>query len=433
MLLQQDSLKSWTMNRPATASYTAAPQQIDIQAAALSPAEVVATATTIAETQLPSGLIPWFDGGHADPWNHTEAAMALTVGGFFAEAQKAYDWLAAEQLPNGAWHQYYWADPARSTAKIARSTANDTSSKTAEAKTAPRNPFTKSAVRSTARGTRTAVKDDKLDTNCVAYVATGVWHYFLSTGDRGFLEELLPVVHNAVEFVCDAQTPRGEIHWARHADGKFWPFALLTGSSSISHSFECALKLAAAVGEERPRWQEAQDRLRPVIAKVPEAFAPKKRWAMDWYYPVLSGALTGQEARKRLREGWEKFVMEGKGVRCVADKEWVTAAETAECAIAHFIAGETETAKELLGWTNHLRASDNRYWTGMAYPDRVHFPAEEKTTYTAAAVILAADVIGADGDVAEADDLDSTSSDTSSGKKSTAWQAGTTRQIWLPL
>ena len=436
------------MNRPATASYTAAPSRADIQTAALSPAEIVATATTIAETQLPSGLIPWFDGSHADPWNHTEAAMALTVGGFFAEAQKAYDWLAAEQLPSGAWHQYYWADPARSSAKSAKSLAKDTRSRAAEAKAAPRNrhlrhvqlgrtpgttaeakatprsPFARGTAKSARTGARTAVKDDKLDTNCVAYIATGVWHYFLSTGDRGFLEELWPVVHNAIEFVCDAQTPRGEIHWARHADGKYWPFALLTGSSSISHSLECALKLAAAVGEERPRWQEALDRLRPVIAKVPEAFAPKKRWAMDWYYPVLSGALTGQEARKRLQGGWEKFVMEGKGVRCVADKEWVTAAETAECAIAHFIAGEPETAKELLGWTNHLRASDNRYWTGMAYPDQVHFPAEEKTTYTAAAVILAADVIGAD-------DLDST--DTSNDKKNTAWQAGTTRQIWLPL
>lgn len=389
------------MNRPATASYAAAPQQIDSQTAALSPAEVVATATTIAETQLPSGLIPWFDGGHADPWNHTEAAMALTVGGFFSEAQKAYGWLAGEQLPNGAWHQYYWADPARGTAK--------------------------SAAKGARTGARTAVKDDKLDTNCVAYVATGVWHYFLSTGDRGFLEELWPVVDNAIEFVCDVQTPRGEIHWARHADGKYWPFALLTGSSSISHSFECALKLASAIGEERPRWQDAQDRLRSVIAKVPEAFAPKERWAMDWYYPVLSGALTEREARKRLQEGWEKFVMEGKGVRCVSDKEWITAAETAECAIAHFMAGEAETAKELLGWTKHLRDSDNRYWTGMAYPDRVHFPAEEKTTYTAAAVILAADVIGADGDVAGADGLGST------GNKSTAWQAGTTRQIWLPL
>ena len=426
------------MNRPATASYTAASQQIDTQAAALSPAEVVATATTIAETQLPSGLIPWFDGGHADPWNHTEAAMALTVGGFFAEAQKAYDWLAREQLPNGAWHQYYWADPARSTAtrstaKSAKSMAKDTRRTPDEAKAAPRNPFARGTAKSARTSARTTVKDDKLDTNCVAYIATGVWHYFLSTGDRGFLEELWQVVHNAIEFVCDAQTSRGEIHWARHADGKYWPFALLTGSSSISHSLECALKLATAVGEERPRWQEAQDRLRLVIAKVPEAFAPKKRWAMDWYYPVLSGALTGQEARKRLQEGWEKFVMEGRGVRCVADKEWITAAETAECAIAHFIAGEAEIARELLGWTNHLRDSDNRYWTGMAYPDKVHFPAEEKTTYTAAAVILAADVIGAGGDVIGANCSGSPNSDTSSSKKSNAWQAGTTRQIWLPL
>ena len=427
MLLPQDSLKSWTMNRPATASRTAAPPQNDTRAAALSPAEVVTTATTIAETQLPSGLIPWFDGGHADPWNHTEAAMALTVGGFFAEAQKAYGWLAAEQLPNGAWHQYYWADPSRSAAKSVKSVAKDTKGRTAEAKAAPRSPFARGTAKGARTGARTAVKDDKLDTNCVAYVATGIWHYFLSTGDRGFLEELWPVVDNAIEFVCDAQTPRGEIHWARHADGKYWPFALLTGSSSISHSFECALKLASAIGEERPRWQDAQDRLRSVIAKVPEAFAPKKRWAMDWYYPVLSGALTEQESRKRLQEGWAKFVMEGKGVRCVSDKEWITAAETAECAIAHFMAGEAETAKELLGWTNHLRDSDNRYWTGMAYPDGVHFPAEEKTTYTAAAVILAADVIGADDDVSGANGLDSTS------HKSTAWQAGATRQIWLPL
>ena len=402
------------MNRSPTAAYTAAPLRADSQDAALSPAGVVATATTIAETQLPSGLIPWFDGGHADPWNHTEAAMALTVGGFFTEAQKAYDWLAAEQLPNGAWHQYYWADPPRSTAT--RSTSPKITAKSA-----------KGAAKSARTGARTAVKDDKLDTNCVAYIATGVWHYFLSTGDRGFLEELWPAVRDAIEFVCDAQTPRGEIRWARHADGKYWPFALLTGSSSISHSLECARKLAAAIGEERPRWQEAQDRLRPIIAKVPEAFAPKKRWAMDWYYPVLSGALTGQQARKRLQDGWEKFVMEGKGVRCVADKEWVTAAETAECAIAHFIAGEAETAKELLGWTSHLRDGDNRYWTGMAYPDQVHFPAEEKTTYTAAAVILAADVIGADDDAIGAADLGSI------GKKNTAWQAGTTRQIWQPL
>ena len=35
------------------------------------------TASTIAEWQLPNGMIPWFPGGHCDPWNHVEAAMAL--------------------------------------------------------------------------------------------------------------------------------------------------------------------------------------------------------------------------------------------------------------------------------------------------------------------------------------------------------------------
>ena len=29
----------------------------------------------------PTGMIPWFPGGHADPWNHVEAAMALDLGG----------------------------------------------------------------------------------------------------------------------------------------------------------------------------------------------------------------------------------------------------------------------------------------------------------------------------------------------------------------
>ena len=47
----------------------------------LSSEEVHATAESIASLQLPSGMIPWFDGGHCDPWNHVETAMALDVAG----------------------------------------------------------------------------------------------------------------------------------------------------------------------------------------------------------------------------------------------------------------------------------------------------------------------------------------------------------------
>ena len=52
-------------------------------------------------------MIPWFDGGHADPWNHVEAAMALDVGGACRDAERAYEWLRAAQRPDGSWHTYY--------------------------------------------------------------------------------------------------------------------------------------------------------------------------------------------------------------------------------------------------------------------------------------------------------------------------------------
>ncbi|MEY3595034.1 MAG: hypothetical protein RL576_448, partial [Actinomycetota bacterium] len=39
--------------------------------------ELALTAESIARLQLPSGMIPWNAGGHCDPWNHVETAMAL--------------------------------------------------------------------------------------------------------------------------------------------------------------------------------------------------------------------------------------------------------------------------------------------------------------------------------------------------------------------
>ena len=54
---------------------------------------------------------------------------------------------------------------------------------------------------STARGTRTtqgdAVKERALDTNVTSYIANGVWHHYLCTGDTGFLEVLFPIVERA--------------------------------------------------------------------------------------------------------------------------------------------------------------------------------------------------------------------------------------------
>jgi mannose-6-phosphate isomerase-like protein (cupin superfamily) len=98
-------------------------------------------------------------------------------------------------------------------------------------------------------------------------------------------------------FVLGLQTPRGEVIWARHADGTPWSFALLTASSSTLASLRGAVQVAGALGHERPRWVSAARRLRRVIAEEPAAFLPKDRWSMAWYYPVLAGAGTGDAAR----------------------------------------------------------------------------------------------------------------------------------------
>jgi len=327
----------------------AAPAVTDI----LTAEAVQATVDAIVEWQLPSGMIPWMPGGHADPWNHVEAAMALSIGGRIAEAELAYQWLVDLQRPDGSWHQYYVED---------------------------------------------GVEDDKFDANVVAYIAAGVYHHWLITGDRGFAEALWPVVERAIGFILDLQEPRGEILWARHADGTPWPFALLTGSSSMLHSIRCAVELARVLGHERPDWELSAARLADTIAHhEADAFAPKHRWAMDWYYPVLGGALLGDAGRARLADRFDTFVDEGRGVRCVKDRPWITAAETCECVLAHLAVGEDETARTLFGWVQQYRIDSGRYWTGTVFPDLSRFPAEEQSTYTAAAVVLAADALAGTG------------------------------------
>jgi len=311
--------------------------------------EVLATAGSIAAVQRPDGMIPWFEGGHCDPWNHVEAAMALTVAGFGDEAVAAYQWLADTQLPDGSWFNYYLAGA--------------------------------------------GVKDPRLDTNVCAYVATGAWHHHLVTGSRAVLEAMWPMVDRALAFVVRQQRDDGTIRWSIDPDGRPGAYALLTGSSSIYHALRCGVACAEALGCERPDWELAAGRLAHAIAFTPGAFEPKVEFAMDWYYPVLSGALEGNPAHEHIDEWWDTFVMEGRGVRCVSTGPWVTAAETAECVLALDALGRREEALALLTWAQAHRCDDGSYWTGIVYPERSTFPFEERTTYTAAAIVLAADAL----------------------------------------
>ena len=213
-----------------------------------------------------------------------------------------------------------------------------------------------------------------------------MWHHWLLTDDRGFVEAMWPVVEPAIDFVLDLQTPRGEILWARHADGTPWSFALLTGSSSICHSLRCAIAIAELLGHERPDWELSAARLAQVIREVPEAFAPKHRWAMDWYYPVLGGVV---RRRRRPRTASTSAATPSSWTAAASAAcptgPWVTVAETCECALAYLAVGDREMAETLFGWAQQFR-HDATAATGPApsTPTRPASPAASARTYTAA-------------------------------------------------
>lgn len=304
------------------------------------------TAESIAAEQESSGAIPWFTGGHTDPWDHVESAMALTVAGLLEPARAAYEWCRITQRPDGSWPIQF------------------------------RNGV---------------IEDANSDSNFCAYIAAGVWHHLLITRDRSFAETMWPVVARAIDFVLGLQRPNGEISWAQSEDGPI-PEALLTGCASIHHSIRCALALADYIGEQQPEWEVAVGRLGHAIVAHPGSFVPKDRHAMEWYYPVLCGALRGPDAHNRIHERWDDFVVPGLGIRCVDDRPWVTGAETCELVMALDAIGDSARAHQQFAAMHHLREGDGSYWTGLVFADGKRWP-EERTTWTGAAVILAADAL----------------------------------------
>jgi len=307
----------------------------------------------VARLQRSDGLIPWYAGGPADPWDHVESAMGLSIGGRHDAAEAAYRWLAETQLEDGSW----WA------------------------------------VYSPGAGGNHSHRE----THRSAYVATGVWHHYQVTGDRAFLEALWPTVEAALEFALDLQRPTGEIAWAVDEDGTPDDEALVTGCSSLALSLACGDRIATELGQDRAAWRQSRadlcDAIRQPSRALSTGWMAKDDFSMYWFYPVLSGVLTGEAARDRLAGREAEFVEPGLGCRCDATEPWVTVAESAELVMALLAAGRRERAAEIFDWLFRWRDQEGVFWTGYQFEDDAIWP-EERPTWTSGAALLAADALG---------------------------------------
>jgi hypothetical protein len=302
----------------------------------------------IVSLQRKSGDIPWHEQGKTDPWDLVETIMGLNIGNHFDAAAQAFEWLKNMQNPDGSWYSSY------------------------------------------INGTP---EDRTCETHMAAYMAVGLFHSWLSCRDTAFLETYWPTMEKGINYALSLQTEGGEIYWAKSPEGRVDPMSLLSGSSSIFMSLKCALAAGRILGQQKPEWERAFELLgRSIRDNIHNYNVSKSRFSMYWFYPILSGALTGEKAEARIQKYWKKYVIEGQGVRCVSDQPWVTIAETSELVLALAGMGHVDKAGIVFSWIQDRTYEDKTFWCGYTFPDMVIWP-EEKISWTNAVALLAADLL----------------------------------------
>ena len=306
----------------------------------------------ILKVQNQDGSIPWEENKKLDPWDHIEAAMGLSVAEKKEEAESAFLWLKENQLSDGSWYSEYLMS----------------------------SPVTK-----------------RKETNFSAYIATGLWHYYLIFEDKKFLKFMLPTITKSVNFVTSMQTEQGDIYWASEEDKEILDDSLITASSSIYKSLECASAIFNLLGESSLQTDISKKNLKNSILNNPERYdrswESKSRYSMDWYYPILCGLYDDKKSIKDIETKWSKFIVDDMGCKCVEEEPWVTVAESSELVVALVKIGLREEALKIFNSLHQWRdKQDGLYWTGYVYKDKKFWPVE-KPTWTAGAVLLAADAL----------------------------------------
>tara|TARA_B000000557_G_scaffold49093_1_gene37511 strand:+ start:308 stop:1357 length:1050 start_codon:yes stop_codon:yes gene_type:complete len=306
----------------------------------------------IKSIQLESGAIPSNKDGSHDPWDHIESIMGLNFANEKESSKLAFEWLIKNQNNDGSWFSKY----------------NDS------------HPLEKNK-----------------STHFGPYISVAALHFYKIFEDKEFLEYLWPNIKLALKFSLSLQIPNGTIPWSIDEGGKIEEDYLLTGSSSILKSIECGIAISKLLNDKEniSNWTQSHKSLSNAIRNPMGKFdllQDRKRFSMDWYYPILSGCLNDKERDYYIDKVFNDFYIEDIGVKCVIEEPWITVAETCEFIIALMISNRDEDAKKLLLDVLNICDKDNIPYMGWQYKENIFWP-KEKPSWTSAAAILAADTI----------------------------------------
>ena len=315
----------------------------------------------IKSIQYKSGAIPSNEDGTHDPWDHIESIMGLNIYKDIEASKSAFNWLTHHQNSDGSWYaKYYKTD---------------------------------------------AIEKNK-PTHFSPYIAVAALHFFRIFKDINFLQSIWSSIELAVNFSVELQQDNGTIPWSINNNSQIENDYLLTGCSSILKSIECSIALSKILNktENIEKWKKAHLLLSNAIQDPDGKFdliKDRKRFSMDWYYPILSGCLKQDEKSHYINKIFKDFYLDGIGIKCVIEEPWVTVAETSEFILALMCAGYDDEAKRLLFDVLNISDEEGIPFMGWQYEQNIFWP-EEKPSWTAAALMLGADCVF---DYSDASDL----------------------------
>ncbi len=315
----------------------------------------------IKSIQYKSGAIPSNEDGTHDPWDHIESIMGLNIYKDIEASKSAFNWLTHHQNSDGSWYaKYYKTD---------------------------------------------AIEKNK-PTHFSPYIAVAALHFFRIFKDINFLQSIWSSIELAVNFSVELQQDNGTIPWSINNNSQIENDYLLTGCSSILKSIECGIALSKILNETEniEKWKKAHLLLSNAIQDPDGKFdliKDRKRFSMDWYYPILSGCLKQDEKSHYINKIFKDFYLDGIGIKCVIEEPWITVAETSEFILALMCAGYDDEAKRLLFDVINISDEEGIPFMGWQYEQNIFWP-EEKPSWTAAALMLSADCVF---DYSDASDL----------------------------
>ena len=306
----------------------------------------------IKSIQLESGAIPSNDDGSHDPWDHIESIMGLNFANEYESSKLAFNWLIKNQNQDGSWFSKYMDDI----------------------------PIEKNKP-----------------THFAPYISVAALHFYKIFSDKEYLEYLWPSIESAINFSIKLQIQNGTIPWSVDKNKKIEEDFLLTGSSSILKSIECGIAISKIIKSTKnlEDWNHSYELLSKAIKNPSGKFdllKDRKRFSMDWYYPILSGCLNDNQKFFYVDKVFKDFYIKEMGIKCVIEEPWVTVAETCEFIICLMISGRDEDAKKLLKDVINISDINGVPYMGWQYEENIFWPLE-RPSWTSAALIIAADSV----------------------------------------